>query len=169
MSERRAFQCPNCGDACGTLIDATAYRCDWRVTGWRSVEVGKDRKKQPILEFTPVTQPGCGGILDNCAHGQKVCESCKAQPPERPYPLNWTPAESPPVEQPPLAVVIQEERARRREREAEEKRLQQEHAPMPGPRKSPQPIAKAIRVQLPFLGEPEPTHYVPPRQRKKGT
>lgn len=149
MSARRRFQCPSCGDAIGELLseNGNPLRCDYRLTGWASKFVGKDQKtKKPVYEHSATTAPGCGGILKICFHGLRICDACPPQ---------FTPAEEKPIPLPPLADVLKRENTEAEPREQATKRSE---------RSEPDTgfVAPVGRVQLPYLGESEPTTYKPP-------
>lgn len=150
MSARRFFQCPNCGDAIGELLheDGNPLRCDYRPTGWSSKATGKDPKtKKQLYEYSATTAPGCGGILRICVHGLRICDTCPPQ---------FTPATEKPIPLPPLADVLKREKAEVEQRREATKRSD---------RSEPDTgfIAPTGRVQLPHLGESEPTTYKPPK------
>lgn len=167
LSERRAFQCPNCSRpdeakeivwSIGALLDdnGMGIRCDHVVIRWTSREVGHDKKsKKTIVEWEAETRPGCGGVLRICVHGLRVCVSCPPQ---------FTPAEQDRTESyVPLATIAKREAAEAERRRAALKEAEKQ-AMAPA---RPAFAAPAGRVQLPFLGEAEPTKYTPPRSRRR--
>lgn len=152
VSDRRAFFCPECkSDVIGALVNVTSIRCDYRIDGWKSVEVGRDKKRQPVFEHTPNSRPGCGGILHNCFHGLKTCGIC---------PPVFTKATTPIDALPSLGDIFKEEARLRAERE-------QVAAYARNHSDAPAFVTPKGKVQLPHLGDAEPTRYVPPRSRRK--
>lgn len=125
MSERRSFVCPNCGDAVGALIERTSIRCDYKVIKWRSVQTGVNRKKEPTYEHCQVTEPGCGGILHNCFHGNKICPTC---------PIRFEPSTEPPIVLATLADVLRDETEAKHMREQAAKDAERSYSP---PRQQP--------------------------------
>jgi hypothetical protein len=159
MSNWRSIQCPACGDAIGSLLPEhtnMGIQCEHKVINWTSREVGFDKKTQKTkYEFECHTSPGCGGVLNLCAHGCRVCASCPPQ---------FTPADEWPIAPyVPYSVLL------RRDVEATNQRKESERMAANYQGAPPQIDFKAPtgRVQLPFLGEAEPSRYTPPRSRRK--
>lgn len=155
MSDRRSFFCPECkSQAIGALVDKTNIRCDYLVKGWKSVQTGKDKKGEPTFEHIPDSSPGCGGMLRNCVHGNKVCVTCEPQ---------FTKATVAPEPVQPLAIIMRDEARFRAQREQEAKataKAVKKGGDVPA-------FGAPGKVQLPFLGDAEPDRYTPPRQRRK--
>lgn len=155
---RSVFKCPNCGPAVGTLLDGEGMpiRCDHKVRGWHSVRVGFDEKRQVgLFEHTPRSEPGCGGTLRLCQHGQRACVACEPR---------FEAAKEPASKYVPLATVVEAERraaARAKEESARAERETKRSTP------SPTFTPPSGKVQIPFLGEPEPNTYRPPTNRSK--
>lgn len=163
MTQRRAFQCPNHAgspraisgfvSAVGELLpeQGNPIRCDFLLLRWRSVVVGKDKKGESIYEHTPDTEPGCGGLLRICAHGLRVCDVCPPQ---------FTPTTDPAARAESLAQIIAREAAEaaRRKQATKDSSRRQESAPAFTPPRG--------KVQLPFLGDGEPTRHEPPPKRR---
>ena len=161
MAERRSFQCPNCGDAIGVLREHTDIVCTWKLMGWRSAVTGQEQRgknrRQDIVEHVPATVPGCGFVLYNCQHGLKACVACDVS--------NHSEAGSPPENWRPLADIMREERIRHADAAgAHYEPRPQSRAVQPT---APVPIPTAKRIQMPFLGEEEPTRYKPPSGRRR--
>jgi hypothetical protein len=146
--------CPECKtDVVGTLLDDGALRCDWRLLGWRSVLVGKDKSGKDEYDYIPQTETGCGGTLRLCAHGLRVCAGL-------PPCDNFTPPAGSHVVTMSLADAMRAdvERANARKELGRMQKKAQEH---------PSFVAPSGRVQIPFLGDAEPERWTPPKSRKK--
>ncbi len=161
MSQRRGFMCPECKtDVVGTLLDDGALRCDWRLLGWRSTLVGKDKNGKDEYDYIPQTETGCGGLLRLCAHGLRVCAGVPPCP-------NFTKATAPHNVALTLADLMRAD-AERLVAKRELDHLGRKARAYTPPKIQEAPTEKApTRVQLPFLGDSEPTRWTPPRSRKK--
>lgn len=165
MTQRRAFQCPNhtgspfadangLAPAVGELLrePGNPIRCDFILLSWRSTLIGKDKKGESVYEHLPDTVPGCGGFVRICIHGQRVCVSCPPQ---------FTPTDDPVARTESLAELLARESEHAAERKLGRRDVdRQQDTPAAAPKS---------RVQLPFLGNAEPTHYKPSgRKGKRG-
>lgn len=162
MSQWRAIQCPNCKDAIGVLLPDMSIRCEHKVKEWLAHESGYDKKAQkPIVEFECVTAPGCGGIIALCR--QHGCRSCLTCPSQFAAADIW-----------PLAPYVPYSVQLRRDIEASNHRRETERAAAKAAataleftsKQAPAPSAGG-RVQMPFLGEAEPTQYKPARRQRE--
>lgn len=158
MSGRRTFQCPTCKTTVvGALLDEprNVIRCDYKILGWGSTIVGKDKKTGlPMYEYTPSTKPGCGGILSLCVHGLRVCVSC---PPQFTEGFGQHSAHE------SLAELMKRE-AHDAEHRRELLKEQLRRAERDGQN---MPSQTTGHFHMPFLGEAEPERYKGPTGRRK--